>query len=80
MIYGHLIILVFFFFFPIFTCSDVKDIDLFAAGLLERNVPGGIVGPTFACIIARQFRKLRIGDRFWHERRDSVTGFTRGIH
>ena len=58
---------------------SVDDIDLFAGGILEEHVPGGIVGPTFACIIARQFRNLRVGDRFWHERRDKVVGFTSGI-
>ena len=52
--------------------------DLFAAGVMETPVPGGAVGPTFACIIAMQFRNLRTGDRFWHERSDPVVGFTPG--
>ena len=59
---------------------DVEDIDLYAGGMSENHVPGGSVGPTFACIIAQQFRNLKVGDRFWHERNDSITGFTAGTN
>ena len=58
--------------------SHVKDIDLFVGGISERSMEGGIVGPTFGCLIARQFRLLRNGDRFWFE--GSEGGFTAGIH
>ena len=57
----------------------MHDIDLFAGGISERPVDGGVVGPTFACIIARQFDRLRRGDRFWFETRDSSVGFTHGM-
>lgn len=52
--------------------------DLFTAGLSELAVSGGLIGPTFACIIARQFHNLRRGDRYWYENNLSVGAFTPG--
>ena len=38
--------------------NSVEDIDLFIAGLMEKHVPGGRLGPTFSCIIANQVSDL----------------------
>ena len=42
-----------------------EDIDPFPGGLAETAVEGGQVGPTFASIIAGQFRSLMKADRFF---------------
>jgi len=55
--------------------KSVEDIDLFLGGLLENKEENeGILGPTFKCIIGDQFGRLKRGDRFWYERKE--TGFT----
>jgi len=58
--------------------NHVDDIDLFTGGMAERPVVGGIVGPTFACIIGQQFLNLRKGDRFWYESGDHPGAFSPG--
>ena len=45
--------------------EHVDDIDLFPGGMTEAPLRGGVVGPTFACIISMQFSKIRKCDRFW---------------
>ncbi|XP_068081797.1 peroxidase isoform X2 [Anabrus simplex] len=52
------------------------DVDLWSAGVSERPSRGSMVGPTFSCIIARTFRDLRRGDRFWYENKGWPSAFT----
>lgn len=47
--------------FCIFLHREIDDVDIFPGGMAERPVYGGLVGPTFACIIAQQFSSLRKG-------------------
>ncbi|KAJ8252219.1 hypothetical protein COCON_G00215310 [Conger conger] len=44
------------------------NIDLWVGAISEPPLPGGRVGPLLACLMAKQFRNLRDGDRFWWER------------
>ena len=62
----------------LFLRRHVDDIDLYPAAIVEEHLPGAEVGPTFACIIGRQFQRSRSGDRFWHETNDPYIRFTPG--
>ena len=41
-----------------------EDLEIWSAGLSENALPGGLLGPTFTCIIGRQFHNVRKGDRY----------------
>ncbi|NWR49516.1 PERT peroxidase, partial [Regulus satrapa] len=44
-----------------------NNIDVWLGGLMEDFLPGARTGPLFACIIGKQMKALRDGDRFWWE-------------
>lgn len=57
--------------------SRVDDIDLYVGGLMElvknprpgpKQPTDSVVGPTFACLIAEHFSKMKNSDRFFYER------------
>ncbi|KAJ0177820.1 hypothetical protein K1T71_006693 [Dendrolimus kikuchii] len=65
--------------------DDVKDVELLVAGSLEYIVPGTTLGPTFLCIILKQFYNTRVADRFFFENGHSkriafTTAQLRSIH
>ena len=47
--------------------GTIDAVDLWIGGLAEQHVNGGMLGETFATIVADQFTRLRDGDRFWYE-------------
>ncbi|XP_068205835.1 lactoperoxidase-like isoform X2 [Palaemon carinicauda] len=56
--------------------SALEDVDLFIGGISENPFLDGLLGPTFSCIIADQFLRIKKGDRFWYEYKDSPGSFT----
>lgn len=58
---------------------SVNDIDLFIGGLVERHLPGSMLGPVFSCIIADQFARSKEGDRFFYEHGGQPNSFSLGM-
>ncbi|XP_011136247.1 peroxidase isoform X1 [Harpegnathos saltator] len=52
------------------------DVELTVGGSLERHITDTLAGPTFLCIMTRQFQQTRIGDRYWFETQDPEVAFT----
>ncbi|XP_039762001.1 peroxidase [Pararge aegeria] len=55
--------------------KNVDDIDLYSGALAEEP-RGRLLGPTLTCLIADQFLRLKVGDRFWYETSDEIIGFS----
>lgn len=55
---------------------NVKDVDLIVGGILETPVTGAAVGPTFECLLKKQFVTIRNSDRFWYENDIPPSGLT----
>ncbi|XP_030626180.1 thyroid peroxidase [Chanos chanos] len=47
--------------------GHLNNTDVWLGGLVEDLLPGARTGPLFACLIGKQMKKLRDGDRFWWE-------------
>ncbi|XP_033642488.1 lactoperoxidase-like [Asterias rubens] len=56
--------------------STVRDIDPFVGFFSEPPMPGALIGPTLACLIGKQFRSLKYGDRFWYENKSGQQALT----
>ena len=55
--------------------GTADNIDVWLGGVAEPFVNGGRVGPLFACIIARQFQRIRQGDRSAHTHTHPLSSF-----
>lgn len=58
----------------------MDDIDFIVGALLEMPAEGSKVGPTSQCIIADNFYRQRIGDRFFYDIRGQPGSFTSGMY
>ncbi|XP_072940721.1 peroxidase-like [Epargyreus clarus] len=54
----------------------LEDIDLMAGMWVERPLPGGVVPPTFYCLMVDQLLRTIISDRHWYERPNRPNAFT----
>jgi len=59
--------------------NKVDDIDAFTGGVSESSISDGVVGPTFGCILAKQFKNLLYGDRFFYTHKEDGIKKERGL-
>ncbi|XP_048364599.1 thyroid peroxidase isoform X1 [Sphaerodactylus townsendi] len=57
--------------------GNPNNIDVWLGGIVENLLPGARTGPLFACIIGKQMKALREGDRFWWENSNVFTASQR---
>ncbi|XP_075970963.1 peroxidase-like [Anticarsia gemmatalis] len=56
--------------------ESVEDLDLLAAIWMEKPMRGGIVPPTFYCLVIDQLKRNMYADRHWYERPNRPKAFT----
>ncbi|XP_046638989.1 peroxidase-like [Daphnia pulicaria] len=56
--------------------DSVDDIDLYIGGVSEDKAEGALIGPTFQCIVADQFLRLKRGDRYFYDLGGQPGSFT----
>nr|ASK06160.1 haem peroxidase [Nilaparvata lugens] len=56
--------------------KSVDDVDLYTGALSEYPLEGGMLGATLTCLIGDQFKRLKVGDRYWYETSQMPQGFT----
>uniref|UniRef100_A0A1I7SX05 ShKT domain-containing protein n=1 Tax=Bursaphelenchus xylophilus TaxID=6326 RepID=A0A1I7SX05_BURXY len=47
---------------------NINKLELYVGGILEEPRQGSLLGPTFSCIWADQFRRIRDGDNFFYKK------------
>ncbi|KAF8785936.1 Peroxidasin like protein [Argiope bruennichi] len=56
---------------------SIEDIDLIPGAIGEKHLEGALLGPTYICLLGKQFSNLRKGDRFWFENLNHPGAFTK---
>ncbi|XP_046988945.1 peroxidase-like [Schistocerca americana] len=56
--------------------KHVNDIDPLVGGTMEEGMPGAIMGPTFVCLVTKQFLLTQRSDRFFYLNRDQEQPFS----
>ncbi|KAJ8665027.1 hypothetical protein QAD02_006689 [Eretmocerus hayati] len=56
--------------------DNVEDVDLYTGASVEMAKGDALLGPTFTCMITRQFQSLQAGDSYWYEFADQPGSFS----